>query len=106
MEVAEMYKVIILMILLTLAVSLPAYGQNFQVRAVEEDPQQVVLRDKDTGKEWVVRAGDEIEGWAIIEVKKNRVVMRKKVPGDISHKAIVCTIPIPQCYTVVPVSGN
>jgi hypothetical protein len=99
-----MYRVIIVMILVTFTISLPAYSQNFKVLAVEEGSQEVVVRDRDTGKQWVVRVGDEIEGWIIVKVTKNQVVMRKEAEGNISHKAI--TMPIPQHHSVVPVPAE
>jgi hypothetical protein len=104
MEVAEMYRVIIVAILATFTMSLSVYGQNFKVLAVEEDSQEVVLRDKDTGEQWLARVGDEIEGWTIVEVTKNKVVMRKEGEGHISQKAI--TIPIRQHHRIVPVPAE
>jgi len=99
-----MYRVIILAILATFTMSLSVYGQNFKVLAVEEDSQEVVLRDKDTGEQWLARVGDEIEGWIIVKVTKNQVVMRKEAEGNISHKAI--TMPIPQYHSIVPVPAE
>jgi len=99
-----MYRVIILTILATFTISLPAYSQNFKVLAVDEGFQEVLLHDRDTGNQWLVRVGDEIEGWTIVEVTKNRVVMRKEGAGNISHKAI--TMPIPQYHSIVPVPAE
>jgi len=65
------------MVLLSFAVSTPAYSQNFEVKEVREHSEQVVLRYRDTGEEWVAEVGDEIWGWRVVQITQRHITMAK-----------------------------
>jgi hypothetical protein len=73
----QMFRFSILMVLLSFAVSAPAYSQNFEVKEVREHSKQVVLRDRDTGEEWVAEVGDEIGGWRVVQITQHHISMAK-----------------------------
>jgi len=81
-----MNKAIIPIILLILIVAHPVYSQNFKVKMVSEDLEEVVLQDSDTGEEWVARFGDVVEGWKIVKIRNDQVTIVKQGDGQITLK--------------------
>ena len=73
-----MKRFFLLIILITLIFSSPAFGQNFKVVYVEENLKQAVLYDRDTGNEWSVQTGDEIDGWKVIKITLDYVALAKQ----------------------------
>ena len=86
-----MYKYLVTIILVTFAVSLPAYCQNFEVLEVDEYYEQAVLFDSNTGEEWVAGIGDEIEGWQVVRITAQYVTMSK--PQD-DQPMLMTNIPV------------
>jgi hypothetical protein len=81
-----MNKVIIPIILLTFAVAIPVYSQNIQVKIVSEDSKEAVLQDRDTGREWVAKSGDEVAGWKIVKIRQDKVTIMKQGEGHVTYK--------------------
>jgi len=67
-----------LIILVALIFSSHAFGQNFKVVYVEDNLEQAVLYDRDTGNEWSVQTGDEIDGWKVVKITLNYVALAKQ----------------------------
>jgi len=80
----KMNKAIIPIILLTLMIICPAYSQNLEVQSVDEESKEVVLRDRDTGEEWVAKAGEEVEGWRIVKISRDQVTIVKQGEGRVT----------------------
>ena len=94
-------KSIIAAILLALFICAQnAYSENLKVLEINEE-QQVLIRDDDTGEEWLAPEGYEVKGWIITSVKENRVVIRKDADGNL-QKAIVKTLTMPKKLKVIP----
>jgi len=68
----------LLIILVILIFSSLAFGQNFKVVHVEENLKQAVLSDRDTGNEWSVQTGDEIDGWKVVKITPDYVAIAKQ----------------------------
>lgn len=81
-----MNKAIIPIILLILIVAHPVYSQNFKVKMVSEDVEEVVLQDSDTGEEWVAYLGDVVEGWKIVKIRNDQVTIVKQGEGQVTLK--------------------
>ena len=73
-----MKRFFLLIIMITLIFSSLAFGQNFKVVYVEENLKQAVLYDRDTGNEWMVQTGDEIEGWKVVKINLDYVALAKQ----------------------------
>jgi len=73
-----MKRYFLLIILVALIFSSHAFGQNFKVVYIEEDLKQAVLYDRDTGEEWSVQTGDEIDGWKVVKITLNYVALAKQ----------------------------
>ncbi len=73
-----MKRFFLLIILIVFIFSSHAFGQNFKVVYVEEDLKQAVLYDNDTGEEWTVQAGDEIDGWKVVKITLDYVALAKQ----------------------------
>jgi len=67
-----------LIILVALIFSSHAFGQNFKVVYVEDNLEQAVLYDRDTGNEWSVQTGDEIDGWKVVKITLDYVALAKQ----------------------------
>ena len=68
-----MYKTILWCLLFVPVVCVTAYGENFSARDFQCDPQVensefAVVVDQDTGEEWVVAKGDQVNDWMVAEV--------------------------------------
>jgi hypothetical protein len=86
MEKKTMNKAIIPIILLILIAAQPVYSQNFKVKMVSEDLTEVVLKDINTGEEWVANFGDEVEGWKIVKIRNDQVTIVKQGEGQVTLK--------------------
>jgi len=85
-----MYKVI-LIILLSFVFVQSAYSQTFEVKAVSEDHQEAVLKNTETGEERVVRRGEVVDGWRVMEIAQTHVIIGGWVEGI---GAIAARIPV------------
>jgi len=74
-----MYKIILAIILSVFLSTQYAYAQSLYLKTISEDLQEAVLVERDTGVEWVVGEGDVVEGWSIMKIKKNCVLIRKEI---------------------------
>ena len=86
-----MLRLILFSLLVQLILINFAYAQNFNVREISEDGIVAVLLDMDTGMEWAVVEGDEIEGWTVIKIDDLGVTIKKEPEGDMPY-AIVHTL--------------
>jgi len=96
-----MHRLILIVFLAIFLFAHSAYAQSLHLKSISEDLQEVVLIERDTGAEWVAREGDVVEGWSIVAIKKNRVVIRKAIEGE-KHQAIVRTLTLPKKLGVMP----
>ena len=85
-----MYKVI-LIVLLSFVFVQSAYSQTFEVKAVSEDLQEAVLKNTGTGEERVVRKGEVMDGWRVMEIAQTHVTIGGWVEGI---GAIAAQIPV------------
>lgn len=53
----------------------PAYCHTFEAIYVSEDATEAVLRDKAIGDEWMVKVGDEIDGYRVTQITMNYVTI-------------------------------
>ena len=97
-----MHRFILSVVLAIFLFAHSAQAQSFNLKSISEDLREAVLVDKDTGAEWAVGEGDEVEGWSIVKIKKNCVVIRKEIEGE-EHQAIVRTLTLPKKLGVMPV---
>ena len=74
-----MYKTIFISILSLFLFAQSVYALNLNIKFINENLQEAVLIDSDTGNEWIVMVGDEVEGWIIKQIKKSSVVIKKEV---------------------------
>ena len=88
-----MHRFLIPMILIILLISSPAASQDFEVKQVLTDSEQVVLQTRDTGIEFVAETGDEIEGWKIVKINSDFVTVIKKQQGE-GNLILMKTIPV------------
>jgi len=72
---------IILIILLSFVFVQSIYGQTFEVMAISEDLQEAVLKNAETGEERVVRKGEVIDGWRVMEIAQTHVTIGGWVEG-------------------------
>ena len=96
-----MGKFLIVMILLSLAVSLPGYAQNFEVKEVQISLEEAVLADRATGQQWVVQVGDEVEGWKIVKITQDYVTISKPREG---LPTLMTEIPVDKGKRIIHVS--
>ena len=89
-----MYRVLIFMVLLSFGVVIPAHGQNYKVNEIGENLEYVVLSDRDTGAEWVLELGDEINSWQVVKITQDYVTIAKPREG------------LPTLMTKIPVKGQ
>ena len=73
-----MKRFFLLIILIAFIFSSHAFGQNFKVMHIQEDLKQAVLYDRDTGNEWSVQTGDEIDGWKVVKITLAYVALAKQ----------------------------
>ena len=85
-----MYKVV-LIILLSFVFVQSAYSQTFEVKAVSEDLREAVLKNTGTGEERIVRKGEVIDGWRVMEIAQTHVTIGGWVEGI---GAIAAQIPV------------
>jgi hypothetical protein len=78
-----MHRVAILLVCLGFLILPPAYGQNFEVKAVHRSPDEVVLHDRDTGEEWVATVGETVAGWRIVQITLDHVTIARKGDGGV-----------------------
>ena len=76
-------------------------AENLKVISITEEL-QALLKDNDTGEEWLALEGDEIGGWKVMSVEKDRVVIRKEVEAYFPS-AIIKTIILPDKLRAMPV---
>lgn len=88
-----MHRFLIPIILIILLISSPASGEDFEVKQVLTDSEQVVLQTRDTGIELVAKIGDEIEGWKIVKINLDSVTVIKKQQGE-GNLIFMKTIPV------------
>lgn len=86
----KMYKVI-LIILLSFVFVQSACGQSFEMKAVSEDLREAVLKNTETGEERVVRRGEMVGGWKVMEIAQTHVTLGGWVEGI---GAIAARIPV------------
>jgi len=72
---------IILIILLSFVFVQSIYGQTFEVKSVSEDLREAVLKNTGTGEERVVRKGEVIDGWRVMEIAQTHVTIGGWVEG-------------------------
>ncbi|MEW6078291.1 MAG: hypothetical protein AB1724_10795 [Thermodesulfobacteriota bacterium] len=73
-----MHKIIIYSLFFVIVIVGVACGENLQARDFRHDPQMenaetAVLVDADTGDEWTVRKGDEVDGWTVVKITSEYV---------------------------------
>ena len=66
-----------LIIFLILIFAQPLCGQTFEVKSVREDLKEVVIRDKQTGEEKLLKKGEEVGGWRVVEITADHVTISK-----------------------------
>ena len=72
---------IILIILLSFVFVQSIYGQTFEVKSVSEDLREAVLKNTGTGEERVVRKGEVMDGWRVMEIAQTHVTIGGWVEG-------------------------
>lgn len=85
-----MYRIIVA-ILLTFVFVQSVYSQTFEVKSVSEDFREAVLKNTETGEERVVRKGEMIDGWRVMEIAQTHVTIGGWVEGI---GAIAARIPV------------
>jgi hypothetical protein len=65
----------IFIILLSLILVQPVWGQSLEVREIRVQAQEVVFWDEGTGQALVVRPGDLIEGWTVMKITENDLTL-------------------------------
>jgi hypothetical protein len=75
-----MYRIIVV-ILLSFILVPTVYGQSFEVMAVSENLQEAVLKNTETGEEWVVSRGEVMDGWRVMEIAETHVTLGGWVEG-------------------------
>lgn len=75
-----MYRIIVV-ILLTFVFVQTVYSQTFEVMAISEDLQEAVLKNAETGEERIVRKGEMIDGWRVMEIAQTHVTIGGWVEG-------------------------
>jgi len=92
-----MYRALTLSIFLVIVICLPAYAQDFKVLAVSENFKQVILYEKGTGREYTAQAGDEVDGWRIVEINQEYVTISKPQNGYM----LSTRIPLTDKYRII-----
>ena len=98
-----MKKIMTVAALFSVILTQNLFADDIRVLSIKED-HQVLLRDADTGEEWLAMEGDSIEGWIIISIEKNKVVLRKESVEE-SSDVIVKTIELPNKVVLTPGRG-
>ena len=88
-----MSKIIFMILFAFFLVAQSDQSENLKVLEITEE-QQVLIKDYDTGEEWLALEGDEIKGWVITSVKENQVVIWKEAYGNMQD-AIVKKLTMP-----------
>ncbi|MFH1624475.1 MAG: hypothetical protein ABID54_04880 [Pseudomonadota bacterium] len=96
-----MGRLLTVVIALILVVSLPAYAQHFEVVEVLINPEGAVLRDMDTGQQWVAEVGDEINGWQVVKITEDYVTISKRMEG---LPMLMTEIPVDKTKRIISVS--
>ena len=94
---------IILIVIMSIFISIQnAYALNLNIKSISEDHEDAILMDKDTGDEWFVMEGDEIEGWVVTKINKDSVLIKKEAEGEITYD-IVRKLTLPNKISIMPV---
>lgn len=81
----------ILVVLLVLWSAQAVYCQSFEAIGVSEDLQEAILKSTVTGEERIVRRGDTIDGWRVVEIAPTHVTIGRQVEGG---GAIATRVPV------------
>jgi hypothetical protein len=82
---------VILILLLSFVWVQSVYGQSFEAMAVSENLQEAVLKNTETGEQRVVRRGEVVDGWRVMEIAETHVTLGGWVEGI---GAIAARIPV------------
>jgi hypothetical protein len=90
--------VMILILLISLTWVPSVYAKNFQVKNIGEDGQTVVIKDNETNMEWEVKKGDDIDGWTVIEMDRDKVILEKQPDDELQpmYEQVELIIPNPK----------
>ena len=75
-----MYRIIVV-ILLSFVFVQTVYSQTFEVKSVSEDLREAILKNTGTGEERVVRKGEVVDGWRVMEIAQTHVTIGGWVEG-------------------------
>jgi hypothetical protein len=75
-------KIIIYQILIMFILTAAAFGQGFYVKSISKDYQTVMICEKGTSRKWKVQKGDKIDGWTIVDIQQDKVIMRGEPDED------------------------
>lgn len=59
-----------------------ASSESFKVVNVQDNLKEAVLYDRDTGDEWVVKVGDQVNGWTVTVITHEYVTVYKPLPDQ------------------------
>ena len=95
-----MKKFIIASALFSVIFTQNLFAEDLRILSINED-NQALIRDADTGDEWLVIEGDNISGWTIISIENNKIVLRKESDEE-NSETIVKTIGLPNAVLLPP----
>ena len=96
-----MFKITItIMIFLFLSIK-SVYSMDLNVKSIDKKYAEAVLIDMETGDEWVVFEGDNIQGWKVNQINPNSVVIKKEAEGEKPY-GIVRRLTLPNKISVMP----
>lgn len=80
-----MRRIILLAIMVLCIYVQNAFAFNLNIESINKESGEATLIDRDTENEWVVTEGDEIEGWIIMEINDNNVLIKKEAQGNMPY---------------------
>jgi hypothetical protein len=83
-----MIRICLFSLLILLLIFGSAHADGFIVREICQDNSGAVILDPETGTEWDVKVGDEIQGWKIIEIDGTGVSVLKEPRGDMPYAIV------------------
>lgn len=86
-------RIIVFLILIVFFSVSIALGQDFYVKSIAESHQTVVIGENGASKEWTVQKGDKVEGWTVVDIQPDEVVMRSE-PDEWQLMVRQVTLPV------------
>ncbi|OIN95820.1 MAG: hypothetical protein AUJ48_02530 [Deltaproteobacteria bacterium CG1_02_45_11] len=72
-----MLRYFAIVVLMTFIFPVFAHSESFKVVSVQENLEEAVLHDQDTGEQWTVQVGDQVNEWTVTVITRDYVTIFK-----------------------------